>query len=233
MCGRYSNTLSRGDLEEHVRTNIPSEVGTHRYNIAPTEEILTHVRGRDGEPRARVVRWGLLPWWSKDRKGAAKMINARVESVEGKPAFRELIATADGRALVLADGWYEWLRPEDPRAPRRPMRFTVDGGAPFAFAGLWTAATIEGERIETATIITCSALANPIAAPVHDRMPVVMGDRDVQAAWLSAELDGPAAVSLCEPLAAARLSVAPANPRLNRSGLEDEGPDLLVAALDA
>jgi putative SOS response-associated peptidase YedK len=233
MCGRYSNTLSRGDLEEHFRTNIPTEVGTGRYNVAPTEEILTLVRGTDGEPTARVVRWGLLPWWSKDRKGAARMINARVESVDRKPAFRELIASADGRALVLADGWYEWLRAEDPRQPRRPMRFTVDDGAPFAFAGLWTPAKIEGERIETATIITCSALGNPIAAPVHDRMPVVLADRDVQAAWLSAEFDGPAALSLCEPLPAARLAVAPANPRMNRSGLDDEGPDLLVASLDA
>jgi len=233
MCGRYSNTLSRGDLEEHFRTNIPTEVGTGRYNVAPTEEILTLVRGTDGEPTARVVRWGLLPWWSKDRKGAARMINARVESVDRKPAFRELIASADGRALVLADGWYEWLRAEDPRQPRRPMRFTVDDGAPFAFAGLWTPAKIEGERIETATIITCSALGNPIAAPVHDRMPVVLADRDVQAAWLSAEFDGPAAFSLCEPLPAARLAVAPANPRMNRSGLDDEGPDLLVASLDA
>lgn len=233
MCGRYSNTLSRADLEEHFRTSIPSEIGTHRYNVAPTEEILTLVRGEDGEPAARIVKWGLLPWWSKDRKGAAKMINARVESVASKPAFRDLVASADGRALVLADGWYEWLKAEDPKQPRKPMRFTVDGGAPFAFAGLWTSARIDGERIETATIITCSALSNPVAAPVHDRMPVVLADADVQRAWLSAGVDGPAALSMCEPLTAARLSVAAANPRMNRSGLEEEGPDLLVAPLDA
>ena len=229
MCGRYTNTLSRGDLEEHFRTNIPSELGSGRYNVAPTEEILTLVRGGDGEPQARVVRWGLLPWWSKDRKGAARMINARVETLDRKPAFRELIAGADGRALIVADGWYEWLRAEDPKAPRLPMRFTVDRGTPFAFAGLWTSAKIDGERVETATIITCSALSNPVAAPVHDRMPVVFADADVQHAWISAELDGPAALSLCEPLPASRLTVVAANPRMNRSGLEDEGPDLLVA----
>lgn len=233
MCGRYSNTLSRGDLEEHFRTDIAGDIGTRRYNIAPTEEILTLVRGEDGEPAARVVKWGLLPWWSKDRKGAAKMINARVESVGSKPAFRDLVAGADGRALVLADGWYEWLKAEDPKQPRKPMRFTVDGGAPFAFAGLWTSARIDGERIETATIITCSARGNPVAAPVHDRMPVVLADADVQRAWLSGDVDGPAALSLCEPIGASRLSVVPANPRMNKSGLDDEGPDLLVAALDA
>jgi putative SOS response-associated peptidase YedK len=233
MCGRYSLTLDRRDLEAHFRASIPSEIATHRFNVAPTEEILTLVRGEDGEPRAEVVKWGLLPWWSKDRKGAAKMINARVETLTSKPAFRDLIAGADGRALVLADGWYEWLKAEDPKQPRKPMRFTVDGGQPFAFAGLWTSAKIEGERIETATIITCSARGNPVAAPVHDRMPVALADADAQRAWLSADVDGPGALSLCEPIPAARLAVAPANPRMNKSGLEDEGPDLLVAALDA
>ncbi len=233
MCGRYTNTLSRGDLEEHFRTNIPLEIGTGRYNVAPTEEILTFVRGQDGEPAARVVRWGLLPWWSKDRKGASRMINARVESVETKAAFRDLVAGAEGRALVVADGWYEWLRAEDPRQPRRPMRFTVDDGGPFVFAGLWTSAKIDGERIETATIITCSAASNRVAAAVHDRMPVVLADPDVQRAWLSADLDGAAAVSLCTALPASRLVVAPANPRVNRAGLDDEGPDLLVAPLAA
>ncbi len=233
MCGRYTNTLSRGDLEEHFRTNIPSEIGTGRYNVAPTEEILTLVRGQDGEPAARVVRWGLLPWWSKDRKGAARMINARVESVQTKSAFRDLIAGADGRALVVADGWYEWLRAEDPRQPRRPMRFSVGEGGPFAFAGLWTSVKIDGERIETATIVTCSAAGNRMAAAVHDRMPVVLADPDVQRAWLSADVDGAAAVSLCGTLPESRLAVAPANPRVNRSGLDDEGPDLLVAPLAA
>jgi hypothetical protein len=64
-------------------------------------------------------------------------------------------------------------------------------------------------------------------------MPVVLADADVQRAWLSGDVDGPAAVSMCGPIDASRLSVAPANPRMNKSGLEDEGPDLLVAALDA
>ena len=233
MCGRYTNTLSRGDLEEHFRTNIPLEIGTRRYNVAPTEEILTLVRGEDGEPAARVVRWGLLPWWSKDRKGAASMINARVETVETSRRFAISSPTPQGRALVVADGWYEWLRAEDPRQPRRPMRFSVDDGGPFAFAGLWTSAKIDGERIETATIITCSAVGNPVAAAVHDRMPVVLADPDAQRAWLSADVDGAAAVSLCGAAAGARLAVAPANPRVNSSGLDDEGPDLLVAPLAA
>ena len=233
MCGRYTNTLSRGDMIEHFRTNIATDLGSGRFNIAPTEDILAIVRAGQGEPEARVVRWGLVPWWSKDLKGAARMINARTETVARKPAFRELIATAEGRALIPADGWFEWLRAEDPREPRQPFRFTVDDGGPFAFAGLWTHAKIDGERVETATILTCSAADNPVAAPIHDRMPVVLGDRDSERAWLSDGLDGSAALALCGPLPAERLRVAPANPRVNKSGLDDEGPDLLVAPVAA
>ena len=233
MCGRYTNTLSAADIEEHFRTSIPSDLGTGRYNVAPTEEILAIVRGRDGGSEARILKWGLVPWWSKDTKGAARMINARVETVATKPAFRDLVASAEGRALIPADGWFEWLKAEDPKQPRQPFRFVVDGGAPFAFAGLWTSAKIAGERIQTATIITCSAAPNRVAAAVHDRMPVVLPGPEAEHAWLSEDLDSAGAVSLCGPLPEQRLAVAPANPRVNKSGLDDEGPDLLVAPLAA
>jgi putative SOS response-associated peptidase YedK len=233
VCGRYTNTLSRGDLQEHFRTNIAGEMGTRRYNVAPTEDILAIALGAQGERKAGVVKWGLIPWWSKDAKGAARMINARVESVTSKPAFRDLIGVArgrsGGRALILADGWYEWLRAEDPKHPRQPFRFIVDGGAPFAFAGLWTHARIDGERVATATILTCSAAAHPVAGPIHDRMPVALCDGALQDAWLSADLDAAGALALCGPVPAERLAVAPANPRMNKSGLDEEGADLLVA----
>jgi putative SOS response-associated peptidase YedK len=233
MCGRYTNTLSPGDIEEHFHTSIARDLGTGRYNIAPTEEILAVVRGRDGAPQARVLRWGLVPWWSKDVKGAARMINARAETVASKPAFRDLVASGSGRALIAADGWFEWLRAEDPKQPRQPFRFVVDGGAPFAFAGLWTGAKIGGERIETATIITRSARENRVAAAIHDRMPVVLPDAAAEQAWLSEDLDAAGAVAMCQSLPADRLQVLPANPRVNKSGLDDEGPDLLVAPMAA
>jgi putative SOS response-associated peptidase YedK len=233
MCGRYTNTLGRGDLQEHFATNIATDIGSGRYNVAPTEQILTIVRDRDGARAARIVRWGLVPWWSKDLKRAASMINARVETVQTKAAFRDLVASAEGRALIVADGWYEWLKAEDRRQRRQPFRFTVDGGEPFAFAGLWTHATVDGDRIETATILTMSAQENRVAAAIHDRMPVVLGERASQLAWLDEELDGPAAVELCHALPEQRLGVAAANPRVNKSGLDDEGPDLLLAPLGA
>ncbi len=230
VCGRYTNTLDPSRLQERFGVRFPAE-GSQRFNVAPTEPVLAVVRGENGL-QARVLRWGLVPWWAKDLKGAARMINARIETVERKPAFRELLAgarvRAGGRALICADGWFEWLKAEDPRQPRQPFLFSVDGGAAFAFAGLWARSRIDGRTVETSTILTRSAADNQRAARIHDRMPVVVSDRDGEAAWLSEDVDAADALAALSPLAPERLQVTAANPRVNRSGLEQEGPDLLV-----
>jgi putative SOS response-associated peptidase YedK len=173
------------------------------------------------------MRWGLIPRWARDGKIAHKMINARSESADRNGTYRQLLASADRRALLLADGFYEWLASEDRRRPRAPFRFTLDDGAPFAFAGLWTPGRLDGEPVESATILTTAA--NAVVAPVHDRMPVILAGPDAEAAWLSPELDAAAAKALCVPLAAERMVAAPANPLVNKPG-GDEGPELLVAA---
>jgi len=195
---------------------IPFSEGSRRYNVAPTETIIAVVRGEDGEPQARPMRWGLVPSWAKDKKIGSRMINARAESADRTPAFRALIANADRRALLLADGFYEWLRSEDRKQPRVPFRFTLADGAPFAFAGLWTPARIDGERIESATMLTTAA--NSLVASVHDRMPVILSGPHDEAAWLSPELDAAAAKALCVPLPAERMVTSPANPLVNKAG---------------
>jgi putative SOS response-associated peptidase YedK len=173
------------------------------------------------------MRWGLIPPWAKDAKVAYRMINARAETADVRPAYSRLLANADRRALLLADGFYEWLASEDRRQPRVPFRFTLADGAPFAFAGLWTPATLDGEHIESATILTTTA--NAVVAAVHDRMPVILPGADAEQAWLSPELDALAAKALCVPLAAERMVAAPANPLVNKVGGVEEGPQLLLA----
>lgn len=227
ICGRYTNTAEPAALEQRFGVSIPFSEGTRRYNIAPTQPVLAIVRGPDGERVARAMRWGLIPPWAKDAKIAYKMINARAETADQKVAYRRLLERADRRALLLADGFYEWLKPEDRRQPRVPFRFTLAAGGPFAFAGLWTPGTLDGEPIETATILTTAA--NAVVAAVHDRMPVILAGPEAEAAWLSPELDAAAAKALCLPLPAERIVAAPANPLLNKAG-GDEGPELLVAA---
>ncbi len=228
ICGRYTNTAQPDALEQRFGVSIPFREGSRRYNIAPTQTIIAIVRGEDGAPVARPMRWGLIPSWAKDAKIAYRMINARAETADEKSAFRGLLASADRRALLLADGFYEWLRPEDRKQPRVPFRFTLADGEPFAFAGLWTPGTLDGEPIESATILTTTA--NRLVAAVHDRMPVILGGEDGERAWLSPDLDAAAAKALCVPLPAELMAVAPANPLVNKVvGGAPEGPELLLA----
>ena len=88
------------------------------------------------------------------------MINARVETVASRPAYRELIPTSSRRALQIADGYFEWLKPERSSEPRQPFDFQLDGGVPFAFAALWTPANINGEHIESVVLLTCDSASN-------------------------------------------------------------------------
>ncbi len=165
-----------------------------------------------------------MPPWARKLRAGPEPINARAETLLSKRLFAPLLARADRRCLVLADGWYEWLRPERPRGERVPFRYTVDGGAPFAFAGLWDERRVDGERLASVTILTTAA--NAVCAPVHDRMPCVLDSPDAEAAWLSPDVDADAALELLGVLAAERTAALPANPAVNKAGVE--GAELLT-----
>jgi putative SOS response-associated peptidase YedK len=228
MCGRYTNTAGPEELNDRFRVPIPGPEGTGRYNIAPTEEVLAIVAPK-GEPEAQLLRWGLIPSWSDDLKAGAKMINARLETVAEKPAYRRLIPKGSRRALQLADGYFEWLKPEKRSEPRQPFYFQVDGGVPFAFAAIWTPAKVQGEWIHSISLLTCDSSSNRTAAAIHGRMPVILADADARQAWLDPALDAQEALALCGPLPEARLSAQAANPAVNKVIGTEEGPELLVA----
>jgi putative SOS response-associated peptidase YedK len=225
MCGRYTLTTvgprlvgERFQLGEEPEIE-PATLG--RFNVCPTEDILvvTH-KG----PRA--VRWGLVPSYAKKIDGPL-MINARAESVASRKVFARLLERPERRCLVIADGWYEWLKPEKKGEPRVPFRYTIDGGELFAFAGLCDIAKIDGEWVPSATILTTTA--NAISAPVHDRMPVVLADPASWETWLDPELDAEAVAPLLAPLPSELMKVAPANPLLNSP--DNEGPECLLAGV--
>jgi putative SOS response-associated peptidase YedK len=123
------------------------------------------------------MRWGLVPFWAKDLKAGARMINAVGETVSTKPAFKA--ALRKRRCLVLANGFYEWKK----NGKRRlPTYIYPESGEPLAFAGLWeTWKSPEGVVIRSCTIITTSA--NSFIEPLHTRMPVILSD-ETQALWL-------------------------------------------------
>jgi len=226
MCGRYTNTSDPQALEQRFGLRLPFSEGSRRYNVAPTEQVVGIVLDKQGKPEMRLLRWGLIPTWASRGPINHTMINARSETADRKPAYRNLIATANRRALLPADGFYEWLRSEDPKQPRLPFRFTVDDGGPFALAALWTPGWRDGEPVASATIVTCRA--NGVVGRLHDRMPVILRDRASELAWLAGEVDGRAALTMCVPLDDARMSLRAANPLVNKSG-GPEGPELLVA----
>jgi len=214
MCGRYTQTRDPRELEDRFGVYMPGAARTGRFNIAPTEDIVTVLRPKDStEPEARVMRWGL---WGKP------VINVRSESVLEKPGFRKLAGLPGCRCLILADGFYEWMKAEDEKQPKQPFRFTVDGGAPFAFAGLCSR--------DTATILTCAP--NDLVARIHDRMPVILGGPDEETAWLHPGVTAEEAVAACVPLDARRMASAPVSRRVNKAGPEIEGPELLVPDAD-
>jgi putative SOS response-associated peptidase YedK len=207
MCGRYTlSTVDGPDIAQRFGLlDLPAEETLGRANVCPTEQIA--VVTAPGEVRA--VPWGLRPF----RNGSFAPINVRAETAATR--FKWLMDR--GRCLVLADGWYEWLKSEDKKSPRIPFRYTVDGGVVFAFAGLYDGT---GAAIVTGP-------ANEVCAPVHDRMPCVLADPDAEAAWLSREVPTAAAAELLGPLPSDRVSVAPANPAVNKAGVE--GLELLTA----
>ena len=227
MCGRFTATFVEPQ-------RIAARFGTHesaitaatlgRFNVCPTEQVLAVCTDGERGRHARDLRWGLVPPWARKLRAGPEPINARAETLLDKRLFAPLLAHADRRCLVLADGWYEWLRSERPRGERIPFRYTVDGGAPFAFAGLWDERRVDGERLASVTILTTAA--NAVCAPVHDRMPCVLESPDAEAAWLSPDVDAAAALELLGVLAAERTAAAPANPAVNKAGVE--GAELLV-----
>jgi putative SOS response-associated peptidase YedK len=140
MCGRFSFKASPDDIRKVFAVEPPAGYRP-RYNIAPSQDVLALVLEEGGSPpeepagggkQARMLRWGLVPFWADDPRIGNRMINARAETVAEKPAYRA--AFRKQRCLVLADGFYEWRsRPEG----KQPMRIRRPGELPFFFAALW------------------------------------------------------------------------------------------------
>jgi putative SOS response-associated peptidase YedK len=214
MCGRYTVAVDPQLLAERFGVMLPEGIAP-RFNVAPTDPVLA-LTERSAGRELMVARWGLVPHWAKDAKGGARMINARAETLAEKSAYRPLLAK--GRCLVLADGFYEWRL--DPDGKKRPVRYTLEDGSPFGFAGLWTSRRDpeSGESLRTCTIITTDA--NALVAPVHDRMPVIL-PRAVEDMWLDRDVPAADALALLVPFPAEQMSAADASMLVNSVGNDD------------
>ncbi len=178
MCGRYRLSRRKQFVEEYFDALSTVEDWNPRYNIAPTQPVPV-VRQNPKEPvrELSLVRWGLVPSWSKDSSASARMINARSETAATLPAFRDALRSR--RCLIPVDGFYEWQRTGK---AKQPYCFEVNDGNLFAFAGLWDRwSDPSGKALETCSILTTSPLA--VTSAVHDRMPVIL-ESDRYDLWL-------------------------------------------------
>ena len=235
MCGRYVSVKSDGDVLSEF--DAVDATGDDEYvadwNIAPTKPVRTIVnrarRDADGSPepaptrQLRVMSWGLVPSWAKDRKTQGRMFNARVESVADKPAFRA--AYAKRRCLVPADGWYEWRLVDGPDGPvKQPMYMVAPDGHSIAFAGLyefWRHG--DDPTLSTCTIITTPSMG--ALAQVHDRMPLVL-PRESWARWLDPAVADPSdLLASWDEAEGEHLELRPVATTVN--SVENNGPDLI------
>lgn len=202
MCGRYAATANPAELVEDYDIDLVTADGEEacvpRWNLAPTDLVPAVVeRESDGDVARKLVglRWGLVPSWSKNAAGAARLINARVETVDSKPSFRT--ALAKRRCILPALGYYEW-RPEteDGKPVKQPYLLRPEDGSLLSMAGLYEFWKGPDGWLATATIITTTATDE--LGWVHDRMPMTVTNLD---AWLDPALQvGEAAKELLVPL---------------------------------
>jgi putative SOS response-associated peptidase YedK len=259
MCGRFASARRRAELLEEFgvqRDRVETDLGPD-YNVAPTKRIYAVLSRRSGssdgpasgdsaspgsaepaepaERQLRVVRWGLVPYWAKDRAIGSRMINARSETVADKPAFRR--AFARRRCLIPADGFYEWQQITANGSKRKQPYYIyrADGGV-LAFAGLyelWRDPSVPDDHPDswlwTATVITTRA--EDEVGQIHDRMPMVITP-SAWPDWLDpGNTDVAGVAPLLVPAASSGLTSHPVSTAVNN--VRNNGPELTEAVSDA
>jgi putative SOS response-associated peptidase YedK len=219
MCGRFTQERSDRELAEIFEAEPLTDDPGGRFNIAPTDPATVVVQ-REERRALTTYRWGLVPHWATDASGAARLINARAETVASSSTFRDSLLRR--RCLVPADGFYEWQRLE---RRRQPYFIHPPDGRAIAFAGLWSGwhdpETNEVRR--TFTIITTAA--NDRIAALHDRMPVIL-PHDAWASWLDPRpADIGELMALLRPAPDDDLELVPVVPLVNN--VRNQGPALI------
>lgn len=219
MCGRSSLTKTEKELEERFRANFYSE-DLERYNplpnfnVAPTQ---LHPVITQQEPSViHLYRWGLIPFWAKDIKIGSKMINARIEGIAEKPAFRQ--AFEKRRCLVPFDGYYEWMKTPEGKIP---YRIKVTNTDIFSMAGLYEVwKGQDGKVIKSFTIITQEA--DPLIAHLHDRMPLILLPEQ-EKLWIDASVPTKDVINNLQPVPGDWITWYRVSDRVNKVTENDAG----------
>jgi len=223
MCGRYTLTkIDPAALEARFGIDAGFDFDERpRFNIAPTDPVLAVRETARGRREAGWLRWGLLPGaWALE--GTRALINARAETIEEQPAYRESFLAR--RCLIPADGFYEW---RDTEHGKKPVWIARADGEPFAFAGIWAALADDGGTpVHSCAIVTCEP--NEVVRPIHDRMPVIL-DPELEGTWIADGAEPAALRELLRPVSGEPLEVREVSDAVN--DVREDGPHLLEPPL--
>jgi putative SOS response-associated peptidase YedK len=223
MCGRFSLVADPSELAQLLGVETLGEFPA-RYNIAPTQPILTVGIGGNSERQGALVRWGLIPHWAKDPNDFTLIINARSETAATKASFKT--ALRHRRVLIPATGFYEWHRPEDKSQPKQAYWIRPADGQPLAFGGLvetWMGK--DGTEMDSGCILTTQS--NSQIGNIHHRMPVVIRPEDFDQ-WLDCKSQEPKAVAhLMQPVENDFFEAIAVSDAVNK--VSNTGPDVQKA----
>jgi putative SOS response-associated peptidase YedK len=219
MCGRFTLQIPPELLAE-IFGILEITVFPARYNIAPTQQSLVIRQAGDGRNHCALMRWGLIPSWAKDPSIGNRMINARSETISGKPAFHHAVRRS--RCIVPASGFYEW---REEGGGKSPFYIRLKDGSTICFAGLWERwQSHRGEVVESFTILTTQA--NSLMFSLHERMPVILQPEAIPL-WLDRKTTDPAGLkSLFLPYPADLMEMWPVSPLVNSP--RNDFPELIA-----
>lgn len=218
MCGRFAFYSPKEAVLAVFGVELPFDP-VPCYNVAPTQ-LVAAIRAGEHGPEGAQLRWGLVPFWAKDVAIGNRLINARAETLAGKPAFRE--AFRRRRCVILASGFYEWQNQGRTKIPHYIAR---SDGAPLAFAGLWERWEGGAAPLETCTIVTTDA--SRTLHGLHERMPAILPP-DAVRAWLDPRQSREALEALLRPAPEELLAFHPVSRAVNSPS--NDAPELIVEA---
>lgn len=212
MCGRFAFIPKYDKLQYQFHVNDISEI-TPRYNIAPGASVLVLCSPDAIQINAVYLRWGLIPFWANDKKGAGALTNARAETIFEKPAFRQSIKSK--RGIMVMSGFYEWRIEQ---GIKQPYYIKQEKDEYLAIAALWDTWQLDEEVIHSCCLITTRA--NPLMEPIHHRMPVILS-KEHQSLWLSnQQYHQEQLTEIMQPYAGTDLVCFPVTREMNRSSFD-------------
>ncbi len=221
MCGRFAFFGNGSFGYESLHLSEPPAF--ENYNISPSLDILSiRTSPENGQPEYAMLHWGLVPSWSKEAKTKFPLINARAEGIEGKPSFRGPFKRK--RCIIPASGFYEWLLVEKRKQPYfiRPLN-----GQYFAMAGIWDHwQGKDGKIINSCAIITTTA--NALMSKIHDRMPVILENRNMSA-WLNPASGQTDLLAMLEPFPDSLIEIYPVSSKVNIP--KNNGPECVARSM--